>query len=192
MTAVFDWSGAPEGERWVMLMDGPARNRYVIVCDEETGRETAMVWSGKWVRSLLTPAVVRQDGTRVESARPAPRVGDRVRVSVEGTMLDALKVGQIVNGAVVLGLGTALQPDYTVEVLQRADPPLQPGDLVRDDRGVLFMYRPDTNRSKSEGWNYRVVIGADGNQPMEGMRGLSRDEIDGPLVKVQLTEVPDA
>lgn len=182
----FDWSGAPEGERWVMLMDGPARNRYVIVCDEETGRETAMVWSGKWVRSLLTPAVVRQDGTRVESARPVPRVGDRVRVSVEGTMLDALKVGQIVNGAVVLGLGTALQPDYTVEVLERADPPLQPGDLVRDDGdgGIVYNYAPDP--AEADGWDYVQITGQD-----IGGR-FDRTNLVGPLVKVQLTEVPDA
>ena len=199
MTAVFDWSGAPEGERWV-LGNNPPTVRYVITVDKETGRETAWVRLGdvqlpgstminNWVVSARSVEAIRDEGTRVESARPVPRVGDRVRVTRRPAEVTVTGVSEVA----VFGRddeGVARRFDRAlcdIEVLQRADPPLQPGDLVRNSEGDVYVYLLD-GAPEGAFWPVRIP----GRDTGKWASRYARADIPGPLVKVQLTEVHDA
>lgn len=171
MTAEFDWSGAPEGERWVW-------------CDVRLVTDGQRSWVhayGEWQPSVNSADFIREHGTRVESARPVPRVGDRVRVSVEGVVGavygDNLDLIVATDGRRETFFLTAFDP---VEVLQRADPPLQPGNLVRAG-GAVWQYTQDGR--------FSPVLDTEGDAAWDSSY-RTRDDLTGPLVKVQLTEVP--
>lgn len=187
MTAVFDWSGAPEGERWVTRSEYEHEVRWVIT---EGGQVYGWLpFTDEWKLFSNRPDRIRANGTRVESARPVPRVGDRVRVTVEG-VVQSIDRDQIdyTDDHGVAGFVSRRPSAAVVEVLQRADPPLQPGDLVRDGRGYVYEYLPiDLEDDPADTMPF---VGRLGGADV-GTR-FSRSELTGPLVKVQLTEVPDA
>lgn len=106
------------------------------------------------------------------------RVGDRVRVALEGvvTYADTREFVFRDNDGTYRSVSTA----QAIEVLERADPPLKPGDLVRDGDGRVWQL-------VSLGRFTRVFM-EDGFASWSTSL-VTRDKINGPLVKVELREV---
>lgn len=181
MNTEFDWSGAPEGERWVW---GSAK---YIIPGPGTSPRTYDPRTGAWPYTSVTADWVREFCTRVQ-LRPSVNIGDRVRVYAEGTVTQSESPTD--HLVVTTDKGVAIYPSvagWGVEVLQRADPPLQPGDLVRDSQGGIYQYH-DAVQSFRAVLNVPPFRDEDG-ETTEDDGWRSRHQIPGPLVKVQLTEV---
>lgn len=174
MSTDFDWSGAPEGERWKM------GGGYFVI-----GPDEVYSWSGlsrRWRISGLFAHGIRTKGTRVETPYPVVRVGDRARVTQTQTWEG--HVTRIEDNTLLLD-----EHQYPIElskvqvqVLQRADPPLEPGDLVRDADGLFFVYN-----SEEPSYPFCLLYNRDGE--WDGSTYYPRDKLTGPLVKVELREV---
>lgn len=118
-----------------------------------------------------------------QPVRPAVQVGDRVRVTVEGVVRGYSTDGSFSVTTPRKGAPAMFWPPKDgaqVEVLEHADPPLKPGDLVRD-KGTGFVYEY-TDRD----FPFLFAMPADHDNVGDG---YGRADLTGPLVKVELREV---